>query len=181
MQQNPQTLQQPKRRRCAEVCMELLSIEAVQLFTTRLNGPAAPETLEAIGFRVGRQLAEKYSKDKPRMGEPLEIIKFVCKDFWQAVFKKQVDNLRTNHRGVYVLLDSNFRWLSRLAPPPSAAPALTPQDPSREAAIRAAAQAHLLLPCGIIRGALTHLGLACTVEADSKALPACAFTIKITV
>lgn len=39
--------------------MELLSIEAVQLFSNRLNGPAAPETLEAIGFRVGRQLAEK--------------------------------------------------------------------------------------------------------------------------
>lgn len=41
---------------------------------------------------------DRYSKDKPRMGEPLEVIKFVCKDFWQAVFKKQVDNLRTNHR-----------------------------------------------------------------------------------
>jgi hypothetical protein len=28
----------------------------------------------------------------------LEVIKFVCKDFWQVVFKKQVDNLKTNHR-----------------------------------------------------------------------------------
>jgi len=40
----------------------------------------------------------RYSKDKPRMGDTLEIIKFLCKDFWQAVFRKQVDNLKTNHR-----------------------------------------------------------------------------------
>jgi hypothetical protein len=25
-------------------------------------------------------------------------MKFLCKDFWQALFKKQVDNLKTNHR-----------------------------------------------------------------------------------
>lgn len=40
----------------------------------------------------------RYSKDKPRMGDTLEIIKFLCKDFWQAAFRKQVDNLKTNHR-----------------------------------------------------------------------------------
>lgn len=28
----------------------------------------------------------------------MDIIKFICKDFWQAVFRKQVDNLKTNHR-----------------------------------------------------------------------------------
>jgi hypothetical protein len=40
----------------------------------------------------------RYSRDKPRLGDTLEVIKFICKDFWQAVFKKQVDNLKTNHR-----------------------------------------------------------------------------------
>ena len=25
-------------------------------------------------------------------------MKFICKDFWNSVFKKQVDNLRTNHQ-----------------------------------------------------------------------------------
>ncbi len=40
----------------------------------------------------------RYSKDKPRLGDTLEVIKFVCKDFWQSVFRKQVDNLKTNHR-----------------------------------------------------------------------------------
>lgn len=40
----------------------------------------------------------RYSRDKARLGDTLEVIKFVCKDFWQVVFKKQVDNLKTNHR-----------------------------------------------------------------------------------
>lgn len=34
------------------------------------------------------------------------------------VFKKQVDNLKTNHRGVYVLTDNAFRPLSRMSADP---------------------------------------------------------------
>jgi hypothetical protein len=48
-----------KRRKCAEVCMELLTIEAVRYFTDRDNGPAAAAALEAVGVRVGRLLAER--------------------------------------------------------------------------------------------------------------------------
>jgi hypothetical protein len=40
----------------------------------------------------------RYSRDKARLGDTLEVMKFLCKDFWQALFKKQVDNLKTNHR-----------------------------------------------------------------------------------
>lgn len=32
------------------------------------------------------------------MSDTLEVIKFVCKDLWMAVFRRQVDNLRTNHK-----------------------------------------------------------------------------------
>ena len=58
-QQQPQQQQARQRRRCAEVCNELLNIEAVSFFTQRQYGPAAPAALEAVGFRVGRQLAER--------------------------------------------------------------------------------------------------------------------------
>ncbi|GBF87775.1 trafficking particle complex subunit 6B [Raphidocelis subcapitata] len=163
-----------QRRRCAEVCNDLLVAEAASLFTQRQYGPAAPAALEAVGFRVGRQLAERYSRDKARLGDTLEVIKFVCKDFWQAVFRKQVDNLKTNHRGIFVLQDHSFRWLLRLAPTAPLA------DGARAEAQARAAQPYLHLPCGIIRGALTHLGVNCTVEADARALPSCSFTIKIT-
>ena len=40
---------------------------------------------------MGRQLAERYTANRARTGEPLEVIKFICKEFWVAVFRKQVD------------------------------------------------------------------------------------------
>jgi len=40
----------------------------------------------------------RLTKDKPRLGDTLEVIKYLCKDFWTFVFGKQIDNLRTNHR-----------------------------------------------------------------------------------
>jgi hypothetical protein len=170
----PQTVYNPKKR-CADVCMELLLLESVHHYKDR-GTPAASAALEAIGMRVGKQLAERYSKDCPRLGETLEVIKFLCKDLWLLLFKKQVDNLRTNHKGVYVLTDNSFRWLTHL--PPLSSPG---GDLSQEEVLRQTAALHLHLPCGILRGALIQLGVPCTVEADQKlSLPACAFTIRLT-
>ncbi|GFR45946.1 hypothetical protein Agub_g7412 [Astrephomene gubernaculifera] len=193
---SPGVVAKKPARRCAEVCLELLCVESVRIFHEKQSGPAAAAALEAVGFRVGQQLAERYTRDKPRLGDTLEIIKFVCKDFWQALFKKQVDNLKTNHRGVYVLQDNGFRWLQRLSPPSapasataaagapaSSAGSLPPGagavDPAREEAVRQLALSHLHLPCGIVRGALCHLGVSCSVEADPKQLPSCTFTVRI--
>ena len=39
---------------------------------------------------MGRQLAERYTANRARLGEPLEVIKFICKEFWADVFRKQV-------------------------------------------------------------------------------------------
>ncbi|MEE6492505.1 hypothetical protein FKM82_016591 [Ascaphus truei] len=54
--------------------------------------------LENMGFRVGQGLIERLTKDTARFKDELDIMKFVCKDFWTTVFKKQIDNLRTNHQ-----------------------------------------------------------------------------------
>lgn len=32
------------------------------------------------------------------MMETLDVIKFICKDLWTVAFRKQIDNLKTNHR-----------------------------------------------------------------------------------
>ena len=50
-----------------------------------------------------------------RSPDALEAVKFICKDIWIALYDKQIDNLRTNHRGVYVLLDNSFKPLSRVS------------------------------------------------------------------
>jgi len=54
--------------------------------------------LEHLGFRVGQGLCERFSRDRPRFTDQLDVIKFICKDLWTVVFKKQIDNLKTNHR-----------------------------------------------------------------------------------
>ena len=54
--------------------------------------------LEQMGFRVGQSVAERFTRDTPRFSSELDIIKFICKDFWSSVLKKQIDNLRTNHQ-----------------------------------------------------------------------------------
>lgn len=50
------------------------------------------------------------------------------------------------------------------------------QDNSAAMPENKAAQAtsmHLYFPCGIIRGALSNLGISCAVSADISNLPAC--------
>ncbi|KAI4869515.1 transport protein particle component [Hypoxylon rubiginosum] len=123
--------------------------------------------LEGLGYRVGLGLVERFSRDRPRFNDTLDAIKFVCKDLWMLVFKKQVDNLKTNHRGVYVLTDNAFRPLSRMS-----------TDPGGRAVLRA--QPFLWFPCGVVRGALAAMGIAATVQAETSELPGAVFQIKTT-
>jgi len=52
---------------------------------------------------------------RSRLADDLERVKFLCKEIWTAMFGKTVTNLRTNHRGVFVLQDQELRTLSRLS------------------------------------------------------------------
>jgi hypothetical protein len=67
--------------------------------------------LEPLGFRVGQGIAERYgllslklrirfSRDRPRFTDTMDVMKFLCKDLWTILFRKQIDNLKTNHRVV---------------------------------------------------------------------------------
>lgn len=40
----------------------------------------------------------RFSRDRHRFIDTLDVIKFICKDLWTLVFRKQIDNLKTNHR-----------------------------------------------------------------------------------
>ncbi|KAM0256164.1 hypothetical protein ACHAQJ_005141 [Trichoderma viride] len=121
--------------------------------------------LEAQGYRVGQGLVERFSRDRPRFNDTLDVIKFLCKDLWSLVFGKNIDNLKTNHRGVYVLTDNAFRPFSRMS-----------TETGSQAVIRA--QPFLWFPCGIIRGALAALGINATVQAEVNELPGAIFQIK---
>ncbi|EGV61506.1 hypothetical protein PSN45_000180 [Yamadazyma tenuis] len=73
--------------------------------------------IELLGYKLGIKLnelllfklADQFSKNNEDLETVLDIMKFICKDFWKILFKKQISNLRTNHRGTFVLVDSNFK------------------------------------------------------------------------
>lgn len=65
--------------------------------------------------RADASLIYRFSINRPRPQTPLDAIKFICKDLWTLLFRKQIDNLKTNHRGVFVLTDSRFQPLSRMS------------------------------------------------------------------
>ncbi|KAH7293701.1 hypothetical protein KP509_28G037500 [Ceratopteris richardii] len=173
-------------REVAESCVEWVSMETVEAYCRRLH-PTKPELagrrIEAIGYQVGLQLAERYTKERPRFTDHLEAIKFICKDFWVEIFKKQVDNLKTNHRGVFVLQDNQFRWLTHISldSPLYNGDRVTLETSLSNNAVMAARAAgqYLYFPCGLIRGALTNLGVPCDVSAEVANLPACSFIIRI--
>ncbi|KAI9147939.1 Trafficking protein particle complex subunit 6b [Paramyrothecium foliicola] len=123
--------------------------------------------LDMLGYRVGQGLVERFSRDRPRFNDTLDVIKFICKDLWSLVFGKNIDNLKTNHRGVYVLTDNVFRPFSRMS-----------TETGGQAVVRA--QPFLWFPCGIVRGALAALGIMATVQAEVNELPGAIFQIKTT-
>ncbi|KAJ4823509.1 hypothetical protein Tsubulata_035181, partial [Turnera subulata] len=167
----------PKRREVSESCIDSLLTEMVSSYSNRFfstKPELAARRIEAIGYQVGHQLSERYTMERPRFSDHLEAIKFICKDFWSELFKKQIDNLKTNHRGTFVLQDNKFRWLSRMSVEEDGAFSADPESPAAQAM-----SMHLYFPCGIIRGALSNLGIPCAVSADISNLPACSFVVRI--
>nr|XP_031314700.1 NTPase KAP family P-loop domain-containing protein 1 isoform X8 [Camelus dromedarius] len=113
--------------------------------------------LEGMGFRVGQALGERLPRETLAFREELDVLKFLCKDLWVAVFQKQMDSLRTNHQGTYVLQDNSFPLLVRMA---------SGQQYLEEA------PKFLAFTCGLLRGALSTLGIKSLVTASVAALPA---------
>jgi len=133
-------------------------------YLNTMKKPNAATKLEHMGFRVGYALIERMTKECPRFASELDAMKFLCKEFWLCVFRKQVDNLKTNHQGVYVVQDNKFALLQSL---------------SNSTQHMDIASRYLAFPCGIIRGALTNLHIPCIVTASVDVLPVVRFSIQV--
>ncbi|XP_067412655.1 trafficking protein particle complex subunit 6A [Emydura macquarii macquarii] len=120
--------------------------------------------LEGVGFRVGQGLSERLTKETPSFKDELDVLKFLCKDLWITVFKKQVDNLRTNHQGTYMLQDNRFLLLSQL---------------SNGKQYVEEAPKFLAFTCGLVKGALSNLGFDSAVTAEVSEMPSCKFQVVI--
>lgn len=123
-------------------------------------------TLEYIGYSTGYRLTERLTREWPRFRfrDDLETMKFICTDFWTSIYKKQIDNLRTNHKGVYVLQDNAFRFLVNI---------------SNSAQYLEEAPKFVAYTCGLIRGSLANLGITSTVTAEVQTMPSCKFHIQV--
>lgn len=123
-------------------------------------------TLEYIGFSTGYRLTERMTREWPRFRfkDDLETMKFICTDFWTSIYRKQIDNLRTNHKGVYVLQDNAFRFLSNI---------------SNSSQYLEEAPKFVAFTCGLVRGSLANLGINSTVTAEVQNMPSCKFHIQV--
>lgn len=74
-----------------------------------------------VGFRIGRGVIEKITenclekfKEAPNSAKCTAQIKFICKEFWNFVFLKNVDQVNTNTKGVFFISVFNFTMFQKL-------------------------------------------------------------------
>jgi len=137
--------------------------------------------LNTWGHRVGQGLVEAFSAETARPSTSLDAIKFVCKDLWTKLYRKQIDNLKTNHRGTFVLTDIRFGPITRISADKGQAKSLGGEKiklQAQQVAIRKA-QSFLWFSCGIIRGVLAGFGMLVEVTAECSELPVATFQIKV--
>jgi len=149
-----------------EVPFQLLHGELVKHVLTRTGNDRvkALSDVESIGFSSGYRLVEKITREHPKFKDELELMKFICKDYWMCIFRKQIDNLRTNHQGVYVLQDKSFKYLQSIS-----ASKQYFEDSS----------VFLVFTCGLLRGSLANLGIKSVVTTEVVSLPAVKFQIQV--
>ncbi len=153
----------PPREGVVYVVYHLMNLEIARYFDSR----GKLGKLEQLGFTVGKIFTERFVCNVPRLSSTLDIIKFLCKNLWVAIFGKQIDKLQTNHKGIYVLYDNNLLGLSNVS--------LDYEDAEAVSVTKKL----FIMPCGIIRGALGILGLECIVRAEFSVLPSCIFNVQL--
>lgn len=111
--------------------------------------------------------------ERVRTAQTLERVKFVCKELWMALWEKQVDNLRTNHRvRRRARTDRRRACLSCRTPRSARCATRTPRRATSPRYVRALTQ-QLAFATGVVQGALQRLGVAASVHADAAHAPQC--------
>ncbi|WBW74057.1 TRAPPI,II,III complex subunit Trs33 [Schizosaccharomyces osmophilus] len=121
--------------------------------------------LENIGFQVGRKLAERLLLTRNRIVESIDVMRFLCRELWPIVFRKQLDNLKTNRKGTFVITDNYFFWFSKMT-------AATGTE------MKEYTTPYLYFPSGFIRGVMHTFGYPVQVIAQCPNLPTCIFQVR---
>lgn len=110
------------------------------------------DRIRNIGFQVGSKLSELLIfTNNPSLQfkdmDLLLVMKFICRDVWKQLYGKQIDNLKTNHRGTFYLTDNDYQPIKEFA--------LEETASKRELKLT---EPFLEFPVGIIKGVLSSLG-----------------------
>ncbi|XP_008548364.1 trafficking protein particle complex subunit 6b [Microplitis demolitor] len=124
--------------------------------------------LEWMGFGVGYRIIERLTREWVRFKDELDMIKFICTDYWSSLYQKQIDNLKTNHHGTYVLQDNEFRLLKHLA-----------NNTSNNKQYLRECPRLISFTCGLLRGSLANLGISSIVKAEITLIPTCKFHVEV--
>lgn len=119
--------------------------------------------IDTLGYNVGVRLAQTVIHNIASLNESLdslERVKYVCKEIWLYSFNKQIDKLQTNYKGIYVLHDFNFKYITHLYP-----------------SLSSNALLYTIYPCALIRGVLSTMNMNVTVKADISKWPNILFTL----
>ncbi|EGC35688.1 hypothetical protein DICPUDRAFT_78642 [Dictyostelium purpureum] len=161
-----QPIPTPQQRLISSSCFEFFYIEMIDyIMKSSSDKTQAHKKLDKLGYKVGHRLVERLSNETPLFPELLDAVKFICKVFWTNIFKKTIDGLKTNHKGVFVLTDSKFQWLQHLSFDATA----NNKDCSE----------YVQFAAGLIKGAMSNFGFKCIVSFDIQQVSTCVFTIKI--
>ena len=123
-------------------------------------------SLDNLGFRVGYSLIERLAPEAARFTDDISVMKYLCKDFWTTLFGKQIDNLKTNNSGTFVLHDNNFKPIAQI---------------SQDESATNVRQNFAAYTCGLLRGTLANFGYSNVVTSDLQAVPCCEWSLDLSV
>lgn len=151
-----------------EILLDLIHAEIVS-YASKSDGDTDKKDtdyskIELMGFSCGYRIIERLTKDWIRFKDELDKMKFVCTELWSAIYKKQIDNLRTNYQGTYLLQDNSFRFLNKM---------------STGSQYLESSGKYVEFTCGLLRGALTNLGINCIVSTEISTMPVVKFHIQV--
>lgn len=113
------------------------------------------DRIRNMGFQIGCNLTELLVfSNNPSLNfrdmDLLAIMKFICRDVWKQLFEKQIDNLKTNHRGTFYLLDHEYLPIQEFH--------IDSDDKASLDILEQMVLPFLEIPIGIIRGVLDSFG-----------------------
>lgn len=173
----------------AEALVDLMHQEIVRLSAElySMDADQHRRKMYLIGRSVGYRLTERFTRvaGRGRIQEELDMVKFLCRDVWSIIWKKNVDNLRTNHKGLYNIQDNAFRWILRAAAgatPPNSGASAEAASASQQVFVDKHIKPMLFFPCGLIEGVMKAFGrqAQCIAELIDNNPQGVVFTLKVT-